>query len=158
MAAFYECFIDGACRNNGSKEVEPEAACAAMIYKNKKEVFRFARELGNRTNNQAEYEALILCLTMCIAADIPRPIIYSDSQVVVNQMNGVWESVDPGLLPFYLTATRLKANYNFDLVKVPRSKVFYPDELCNQVLDELQLAKAKQIEAHEKKVFLIYDL
>lgn len=138
---YTEVFIDGASRNNGSTSREIEAACACVIYKNKKEVVRFARGLGPRTNNEAEYEALLAALLLLVMSDLTHPIIYSDSAVVVNQIKGTWACRATHLLPLYLSVKEIEQQYPFDLRQVPRNKVFVPDELCNQFLDQLEAEK-----------------
>lgn len=130
-------FIDGACRNNGSKTAVPQAACAFAIYKNKTLLAQYARGLGIRTVNEAEYEALINALLACSMSGYPRPSIYSDSAVVVNQIKGKWRCSDKKLFPLYLSVKEIEAEYPFDLFQVPRSKVFIPDMLCNLFLDKL---------------------
>ena len=114
-----------------------------MIYKNKKEVVRFARGLGSRTNNEAEYEALIAALLICSMSDFDNPIIYSDSAVVVNHINSKWVCRSPHLLPLYFTVKEIQKEFSFNLVQVNRNKVFLPDELCNQFLDYIQEEKRK---------------
>ena len=82
-----EVFIDGASRGQGRASTG-EASCAAVIFDKKKPTAQYARGLGKRTNNEAEYEALLTALLMCSMSDLRDPIIYSDSAVVVNQVNG----------------------------------------------------------------------
>lgn len=141
MAVSYtQCFIDGAARNHGTDR-KIDSACACVIYKNRKEVVRFARCLGARSNNAAEYEALIQCLLICSMSDFDRPIIYSDSAVVVNHTKGIWKCRSEDLLPYYLTVKELQAEYVFDIVQVPRNKVWAADQLCNIALDNLEEEK-----------------
>lgn len=141
MADVITCFIDGAARNQGSgRSVEAAAAC--VIYNKRKEVIRFARTIGSRSNNAAEYEALIQCLLICSAASFPRPTIYCDSAVVVNHTLGKWQCRSEDLLPFYLAVKSIQEEYPFDIVQVPRDKVFIPDRLCNEALDQLEEQKS----------------
>lgn len=132
-----EVFVDGACRNNGDPQRPNIAACAFVIYQNRKEVVRFARGLGDRTNNQAEYEALIHALLVC-SVSYTDPVIYSDSGLVVNQVTGLWKCHNSSLFPLYKAVQDIKSEYNFKLVHVPRTFVHVADKLCNQALDELE--------------------
>lgn len=153
-AELYECFIDGACRNNGSLDRPREAAAAAIIYYNKKEkIVAFARPLGELSNNQAEYEALIMCLTICRTLKIINPIIYSDSRVVVKQVNGDWEVKEKSLLPQYVSVKTLAEDYNFKLVWVPRKNVFLANDLCNKALNQLRAIKSKMVEENGEALF-----
>ena len=43
------------------------------------------------TNNESEYEALIVGLDLAKAAGVVRVVIYYDSQVITNQINGDYE-------------------------------------------------------------------
>lgn len=133
---YITCFIDGASRNQGTSLPRRAAAAFVIIKNQKQELARFARGLGDRSNNEAEYEALIMALTTLAMLDLPTPTIYSDSTVVVNHTNGKWNCRSKSLLPFFLTVQQLKSVYSFNIIHVPRSRVYIPDELCNMFLDE----------------------
>lgn len=137
-----EVFCDGASRGQGQKKFG-EAACAAVVYKNKKKVVQFARGLGARTNNEAEYEAVITGLLICSMSDFVDPIIYTDSAVVANQVNGKWKCKNPSLVPLLMTVEEIKSEYRFRLVQVSRNLVWEPDKLSNQFLNQLDEIKKK---------------
>jgi ribonuclease HI len=142
MSDYIQCFIDGAARNQGN-DLPNEAAAAVVIFNNRKEIARFVRGLGPVSNNVAEFEALIAALLMCSMISLPRPVIYTDSQVVVNHVKGKWKCKSPELLPFYMTMREIQDNYGFDIVHVSRDKVFMPDHLCNLFLDEIAEEREK---------------
>lgn len=135
-----EVFCDGASRGQGQKKIG-EAACATVVYKNRKKIAQFARGLGPRTNNEAEYEAVIAGLLICAMADLIDPIIYTDSAVVANQINGRWKCKNESLIPLLMTVEEIKEEYNFRVVQVARSFVWEPDALAKTFLDGLQLRK-----------------
>lgn len=132
-----EVFCDGASRGQGQRKVG-EASCAAVVYKNRKKVAQFARGLGLRTNNEAEFEAVISALLICSMSDFYDPVIYTDSAVVANQINGKWKCRNNALLPLLMTVQDIKEEFNFKIVQVERSFVWEPDELCNKFLDKLE--------------------
>ena len=141
-----EVFCDGASRGQGEKKYG-ESACAVVVYKNKapgkeEKVVQFARGLGRRTNNEAEYEAVITGLLICSMSDFRDPIIYTDSAVVANQVNGKWQCKNQALLPLLMTVEEIKSEYRFRLVQVSRSLVWEPDKLCNLFLDQLEIRKS----------------
>lgn len=138
-----EVFCDGASRGQGQKRVG-EASCAAIVYKNRKKVAQFARGLGLRSNNEAEFEAVISALLICSMSDFYDPIIYTDSAVVANQINGKWKCRNNALLPLLMTIEDIREEFNFKVVQVERNFVWEPDELCNQFLDKLEEKKHKQ--------------
>jgi len=135
-----EVFCDGASRGQGQKKYG-EAACSVVVYRNRKKIAQFARGLGRRTNNEAEYEAVIAGLLICSMADLTDPIIYTDSSVVANQVNGNFKCKSPTLIPLLMTIEEIKDEFNFRVVQVKRDFVWEPDALANAFLDELELRK-----------------
>jgi ribonuclease HI len=135
-----EVFCDGASRGQGQKKFG-EASCAAVVYKNKKKIAQFARGLGRRTNNEAEYEAVIAGLLICSLSDLIDPIIYTDSAVVANQINGKWKCKNASLMPLLMTIQEIRSEYKFRVVQVPRTFVWEPDMLSNEFLNQLEERK-----------------
>lgn len=135
-----EVFCDGASRGQGQKKIS-EASCAAVVYKNRKKVAQFARGLGSRSNNEAEYEAVIAALLICSMSDFVDPMIYTDSAVVANQISGKWKCKNGALLPLLMTIQDIREEYKFRIFQVPRSFVWEPDALANEFLDQLEQKK-----------------
>lgn len=135
--ALYEVYSDGASRGQGQAPVGI-GACAIVIYKNKKHIGQYARALGRVTNNQAEYEAVIMAITASWFAELDSPVIYSDSQLVVNQINDKWRCTDEKLYPLYLSAKEIQEVFSFKLLLVPRKEVHQADYLNNVLLDKLE--------------------
>lgn len=135
-----EVFCDGASRGQGQKKIG-EAACAAVVYKNRKKVAQFARGLGKRSNNEAEYEAVIAALLICSMSDFLDPIIYTDSAVVANQISGKWKCKNDDLVPLLMTIEDIRQEYKFRVLQVPRNLVWEPDSLANEFLDQLEIRK-----------------
>lgn len=140
-----EVFCDGASRGQGQKKVG-EASCAVVVYKNRRKVAQFARGLGQRTNNEAEYEAVIAALLMCSMSDFKDPIIYTDSAVIANHISGKWKCKNAALLPLLMTIEDIKEEYQFRVLQVPRTFVWEADMLANEFLDQLKERKASTIE------------
>lgn len=136
--SLYECYVDGAARGQGANDkTSGHGAAAVLIYKNKKLIGQYARALGRRSNNEAEYEAVLLALIMCWAADLKDPIIYSDSKVVVNHINGSWKCNTPELKPLLLSVKEIEEDFRFRIVQVPRQFVSEADRLAKRILDNL---------------------
>lgn len=144
-----EVFCDGASRGQGQKKVG-EASCAVVVYKNRKKIAQFARGLGFRSNNEAEYEAVIAGLLICSMADFVDPIIYTDSAVVANQINGKWRCKNDSLIPLLMTVEDIRDEFNFKVVQVERSFVWEPDALANEFLDSLEARKSS-----DKKIRMV---
>ncbi len=135
-----EVFCDGASRGQGQKKIG-EAACAVTVYKNRKKIAQFARGLGPRGNNEAEYEAVISGLLICSMGEFYNPILYTDSSVVANHISGQWACKHNSLIPLLMTVEDIRSEFNFKIVQVERSFVWEPDALCNEFLDKLEERK-----------------
>jgi ribonuclease HI len=140
-----EVFCDGASRGQGQKKVG-EASCAVVVYKNRRKIAQFARGLGQRSNNEAEYEAVIAALLMCSMSDLKDPIIYTDSAVIANHISGKWKCKNASLLPLLMTIEDIKEEYQFRVLQVPRAFVWEADMLANEFLDQLKKRKASSTE------------
>ncbi len=83
------------------------------------------------TNNEAEYRTLIAALedlkrTLVKAGKDPRHyrvLVAGDSQLVINQMNGLWKLKHERLRPLFVTAKQLAAAFGqVRLVWHPRAR------------------------------------
>ena len=92
--------------------------------------------LGQMTNNQAEYHALILGL-QAVARYQPASVqVFLDSELVVHQMNGRYRVKDAGLLPLFQQAKQLAAALpNAQFAHVPRRQNQRADTLANEAMD-----------------------
>ncbi|GKV15413.1 hypothetical protein SLEP1_g26207 [Rubroshorea leprosula] len=82
-------YVDGASSSKGSR-------AGALLHG--PEGYRSEHALKfnfDATNNIAEYEALLLGLQLALQLQISVIQVYSDSQLVVNQINSICEVVDP---------------------------------------------------------------
>ncbi|PKA46761.1 hypothetical protein AXF42_Ash015655 [Apostasia shenzhenica] len=63
------------------------------------------------TNNQAEYEALITGLNFALNIAVKRIQVFSDSQLVVNQVNRLFEAKDEVLKKYLQLARSLISQF-----------------------------------------------
>lgn len=95
-------YTDGACKGNPG----PSAA-GFVLYNVKKDILSEGSIfLGTMTNNQAEYNALILGLERALEMGIKDLSIRMDSELIVMQLNGAYKIKNEGLLPLYLEVRR----------------------------------------------------
>lgn len=88
------------------------------------------------TNNQAEYMALLYALEYANFGEALDLTVYSDSELVVKQINGQYECKNSGLLPHYTMALTLIPKFNrFELIHIPREKNMAADSLANAAMD-----------------------
>ncbi len=99
-------YADGGCHGNGTAEADMYGSY--RIYADGEREIGHCQltGLGKGTNNRAEYLTLIDALKWCLGK--PKPIvIYSDSQLMVNQVNGEWRVKEPSLQGLCEEAARL---------------------------------------------------
>lgn len=98
----YIAYIDGAAKGNPG----PAGAGVIVITPEGKE-FRLGKELGIKTNNEAEYNALILALSYLKEIRAKHVLVRSDSNLLVNQLNGNYKVKKPELRLLFLKAIEL---------------------------------------------------
>jgi len=93
--------------------------------------------LEGMTNNEAEYEALILGLELAVARAERSATFCTDSQVVVGQVSGQFAVRDQKLAPRHERAKQLLALLPAaELAFVPREHNRLADALAAEALDE----------------------
>ncbi|XP_056691954.1 uncharacterized protein [Spinacia oleracea] len=84
------------------------------------------------TNNEAEYEALIAGMTLAMELGASGLNIFSDSQLIVNQINGDYEAKDLKMTLYLEKAKKLTSKFKpFSIKQVPRDLNTQADALAN---------------------------
>lgn len=99
-----EIHIDGASKNNNIRDVIRRASICVVV---PDEGIKILDDIGDKTNNQAEWEALIEALKLAQQYGWTSIKIYSDSKLVVEQFNNNWKIKDEHLLSLYVGAKTL---------------------------------------------------
>ena len=92
--------------------------------------------LGQMTNNQAEYHALIEGLKAVHEWKPDRLEIYLDSKLVVEQVKGQYKIKEPELQKLHAQATRLLDGLHYEIKHVAREENRGADHLANMAIDE----------------------
>ena len=79
----YSLFTDGA-----SQLDKNNAGIGGLLKIEEETIFSFAENVGDCTNNEAEYLALIRGIELCIEKKILDVNIFCDSELIVRQVNG----------------------------------------------------------------------
>ncbi len=98
-----------------------------------------SRYLGSRTNNQAEYEAIIEALETAVALQAEEVICHLDSQLVVKQITGEYQVKNVVLRKLWKRVQEVKSSFKkANFISVPRtnSQIQKADALVNKALDE----------------------
>lgn len=130
-------YSDGGSRGNPGP-----AAIGYVIYQDAYIVGSGSRYIGQATNNEAEYLAILSALTdVEILIKKPQEIFcYLDSELVVRQLTGVYKIKNLKLrkiaLDVFSVINRLKnRGFNIVFTSIPREKNKEADLLVNQALD-----------------------
>ncbi|GKV15530.1 hypothetical protein SLEP1_g26315 [Rubroshorea leprosula] len=107
------------------------------------------------TNNMAEYEALLLGLQLALELKINAIQVYSDSQLVVNQINSICEVVDPVMVKYVALVAELKCKFQkFCLSKIPRAENEQADSLSKFASDSSLSSRSVSVEILDEPSFM----
>ncbi len=129
-------YSDGASRGNPG----PSAVAFIVLAEDKKILKKYSKHVGVKTNNQAEYEALISALEFASELAPQEVICYMDSLLLVKQLNRDYQVKDLKLNTLWLKANELaKSFHKIAFVHVSREDAHIQevDQLANRTLDEV---------------------
>jgi ribonuclease HI len=138
--------IDGASRGNPG----PAGIGVLFLAADGTVVERLHRGIGTATNNVAEYSALIAALERAAAMGVKDLEVYSDSELLVRQMEGRYRVKHPALRPLYETAReRVAALRHFAIRHVRRELNAEADALANLGIDQALPVRGRQMTLDE---------
>ncbi|KAH0639459.1 hypothetical protein KY290_036728 [Solanum tuberosum] len=119
-------FFDGSARRDG-------AGAGVVLISLERIILPFSFVLGETcSNNAAEYQALIVGLEMALDMRIPQLDIYSDSQLIINQLLGSCKVKKEDILSYHQYATFLLERFDqVFLNRVPREENRMANALAN---------------------------
>ena len=129
----FNLFTDGACRGNPG-----QGGAGAVLVDEKGNIFATTKNaLGLCTNNIAEYRALILGLEEALKRRCRRLHIFLDSELLVNQVNGMYKVKNENLKVLMHDVKKLLSDFDsYTVEHVARSKNHIADRLANEAIDE----------------------
>jgi len=132
----WSLYVDGASRGNPGK-----AGAGVYIFSSDKKMIKRGYYLGLKTNNQAEYLALLLGL-YTVKQQIKKGdtlAVYSDSQLLVRQLNGMYRIKSPELVPLHTLAMMLLRELKGTINHIMREKNPVADAMANEGIDKKQV-------------------
>ncbi|XP_012850074.1 PREDICTED: uncharacterized protein LOC105969843 [Erythranthe guttata] len=113
----WRIFIDGSATQSGS-------GAGILLVSPEEDKYEYAIRLTFRaSNNEAEYEALLHALQLAAGAGARILEIFSDSQLVVQQFNGVFETKDGRMEEYRSKARKLAENFHKVVLRqIPREE------------------------------------
>jgi ribonuclease HI len=125
-------YFDGACRGNPGP-----ASVGWVIVTGDGIAAEGSERIGRATNNQAEYEALLHALEAAADYGFDTLEIRGDSQLVVEQVRGAWDTNDPDLREKRVRVHELLSEFDdWTISHVPREINERADDLANDALDD----------------------
>lgn len=131
-------FTDGGSRGNPGP-----AAVGVVVYDAQMNVLKKEGEcIGETTNNEAEYSALLKALKIVKAlvgknhSKETKVEVRSDSELLVRQMRGEYKIENKRIQELFLGAWNLKVEFQgVTFVNIPREQNKEADSLVNEALD-----------------------
>lgn len=128
----FQLYTDGGARGNPG----PAGAGALLLGPDGAEVEAISAYLGEQTNNQAEYRALLLGLQAAIDNDVRELEVRMDSELIVKQMKGEYKVKNHGMKILHDQAKQLVAKFDYiSFQHIPRDENSDADALVNQAID-----------------------
>lgn len=127
-------YTDGGARNNPG----PAGIGIVIQSENGELIEKYKEYIGERTNNQAEYEALIKALEL-VKGGAEKLEIFLDSELVVNQVKGLYKVKNSDIRDLLFNLRILEQNFEeINYTLIPREKNKLADKLVNQAIDEMK--------------------
>ncbi len=131
--ASWQLSIDGASKNN------PGPAGSGFVLKHGQDIIcQQGFYLGIKTNNQAEYMALLIGIFFAqkYVKKTDDFLIISDSQLLVRQMNGVYKVKDPQLKQLQQLAAYWLQSFSYKIEHVLREFNTQADTMANRGVEK----------------------
>ena len=123
---------DGASKGNPGP-----AAFGYSIEKDNVVLEEYFEYIGETTNNSAEYRAFIAVLKRMKELGATEVTVYSDSELAVKQINGLYKVKSPKLKPLFLEVMELMHTFkSFQVMHIPREYNTRADNLANKALQK----------------------
>lgn len=127
-----EIFTDGGARGNPGP-----AGIGVVIWSDKTLIGTYKRFIGEATNNQAEYQAVILGLEQAKRIGAQELDFNLDSELLVGQLSRQFKIKNPELGTLFVKAWNLMLGFKkVNFRHIPREKNHEADKLVNQAIDE----------------------
>lgn len=125
-------YTDGGARGNPG----PAGYGVQVVAENGAVLAQLSQFLGLKTNNFAEYSALLGALEYALANGVSKLRVVSDSELMVKQMQGRYKVASPDLRPLFDEAKkRVRGLQHFEIQHVLRGKNKEADRLANLAMD-----------------------
>jgi len=131
-------FTDGGSRGN------PGVSGVGAVISNAQGqlIKKSSKNIGTRTNNEAEYEAVIFALQkvkQIFGKEKAKQLeieVKMDSELVARQLNGKYKIKEEKLIPLFIKVWNLKMDFGpISFKEIPRAKNKEADALANEAMN-----------------------
>jgi len=127
-----QTYSDGGARGNPGP-----AATGSLIKQGERVLWELGEYIGETTNNQAEYRALIKALEQAKAIGAKKIHCFLDSELLVKQLKREYRVKEPTLQVLYLKAYNLAQEFSsISFTHIRREYNKHADRLVNEALDK----------------------
>jgi ribonuclease HI len=133
-------YVDGGCLGHRGP-----AGVGVVIRGASENPITIAKWIGRQDNNVAEYVALMEALQCALKLNARRLHVYSDSEVVVKQMTGIYKCRSPRLYSLHWTCRKLARSLHFSISHVGRERNTEANRLANMAIRR-SLAQREEVE------------
>ncbi len=137
-------YTDGGSRGNPGP-----AGIGVVIADRKNSVIKeYSKDIGTRTNNEAEYEAVIFALQkikQLFGKERAKKMeieMKMDSELVARQLGGKYKIQEEKLFPLFIKIWNLRMDFGkISFTEIPRGKNKEADRLANEAMDKRETKK-----------------
>jgi len=128
----FTLYFDGCSKGNPGP-----AGIGVVIYQNDEEYWASCKYIGDKkTNNEAEYSALLYGLKTALELGIKSISVYGDSLLIINQVNKLYKIKNPNLYTYYDEVIKLTEQFTYIIFNhIYRKNNKRADQLSNQALE-----------------------
>ena len=137
-------YTDGGSRGNPG----PAGVGVSICNEKNQQIKGYSKDIGIRTNNEAEYEAVIFALQkikQLFGKEKTKNFeieMRMDSQLIARQLKGKYKIEEEKLFPLFIKIWNLRINFgDIKFVEIPREKNKEADRLANEAMDKKGTAK-----------------
>ncbi|MBU1160377.1 MAG: ribonuclease HI family protein [Patescibacteria group bacterium] len=125
-------YTDGGARNNPG----PAGIGVVAYDEQKNRIFQISKYIGNATNNQAEYQAVLAGIKKALELKAKELIFYLDSELVVKQLNREYKVKNKDLASLFVQIYNVILDFKkVTFQHIPREMNKEADRLVNEAIN-----------------------
>lgn len=137
-------YTDGGSRGNPG----PAGVGAVVCNEKNQPIKEYSKDIGVKTNNEAEYEAVIFGLQKIKQLFGKEKIknmkieVRIDSELAARQLGGKYKIMEEKLFPLFIKIWNLRMDFGeIEFTEIPREKNREADRLANEAMDKKETGR-----------------